>query len=257
MRFALFLVISATVSCSSVATSKSSLVLVHGAHFDERSWSLLKKEWHHPRVYSLSLFERTEDPKSLNLNVYAQRLCDFIKEKGQVVLLGHSQGGAVINQAYGLCPKNIKSLVYVGATIPFPKEKAFDLLEARDDEYYFSAISENKDKALFEIKNQDLFVEGFANDASDDEKKNILKIVRDEPVEASKTKLVFDLERYQSVKKYVVLTKYDRIITFETQRKYADRLHNTEFFEVQSGHLPMISNPHDLASVILNILGEN
>jgi pimeloyl-ACP methyl ester carboxylesterase len=257
MRFALFSLISVIVSCSSAATSKSSLVLVHGAHFDDRSWDLIKKEWHSPRVYSLSLFDRSEDPKTLNLNIYAQRLCDFIKKKGQVVLLGHSQGGAVINQAYGLCPKNIKSLVYVGATIPFPKEKAFDLLETRDDEYYFSAISENKDKALFEIKNQDFFAEGFANDATENEKTSILKMVRDEPAEASKTKLSFDLESYQTLKKYVVLTKDDRIITFETQRKYADRLQNTEFFEIQSGHLPMISKPRDLVSITSNILGEN
>jgi len=149
MRFTLLLFISTLLSCSSAATSKPALVLVHGAHFDERSWDLLKNQMQGDRIYSLSLFDQSEDPKTLALDVYAKRVCDFVKDLGKVVLLGHSQGGAVINQAFGICPVNIKSLIFVAATIPFPGEKAFDLLEARDDEYYFSAISENKERVFF------------------------------------------------------------------------------------------------------------
>ncbi len=256
MRFALLLLISTLLSCSSAATSGPVLVLIHGAHFDERSWDLLKHQLSVDRVYSLSLFDESEDQKSLSLDVYARRVCDFVKDLGKVVLLGHSQGGAVINQVFGICPENINSLIYVSATIPFPGEKAFDLLEARDDEYYFSAIIENKKKEIFEIKDENLFIKGFAQDFDENQKVRLLKLIRAEPIKPSKTKLSFNIDRFQRLKKFVIYTKNDRIITFDTQKKYADRLQNTEFFDIQSGHLPMISYTHELSLLIENILGD-
>jgi len=81
-------------------------------------------------------------------------------------------------------------------------------------------------------------------------------LIRDEPITPSKTKLSFDLEHFQHLKKFVISTQNDRIITFDTQKKYADRLQNTKFFDIKSGHLPMISHVHDLALLIENILGE-
>jgi pimeloyl-ACP methyl ester carboxylesterase len=251
------LLLASLFSCSTVATSKVPIVFVHGAHFDARSFQELQLELSDKKSYTLNLFEKSENAKSLSLDNYGERVCRFIKKfQEKVVLLGHSQGGAVINQAYGLCPESIKSLVFVAATIPYPGEKPFDLLEARDDEYYFSAIKKNKDKGTFEITDDQQFSEGFAPDASAEQKNKILKLIRNEPVAPSKSKLKFNLEMFQMIKKFVVLTKNDRILTLETQIKYASRLQNVETFEIESGHLPMVSSVQDLALVLRTIQGD-
>jgi pimeloyl-ACP methyl ester carboxylesterase len=252
MKFFIFclstLLISVTWAADSVSNNKN-LLLVHGAHFSGSSFNKLKDHLYPLKVSTVTLFDRKDKPSNLSLYLYAQRVCEAVnKFDGQVSLLGHSQGGAVINEALGICGNKIAKLIYVGAVIPFPDEKPFSLLEARDDEYYFSAVSEEKD--LFVIKDPILFAKAFAQEADHDVLDSIVRMIRNEPVKPSGDLLTYKLEDLQNISKLVLITQYDRIITSVTQMNYAARLDNAQIVEISSGHLPILTKEIELADKV-------
>jgi pimeloyl-ACP methyl ester carboxylesterase len=228
--------------------SEKTILLVHGAHFAGESFTGLVDELEKFKIYSevIQLKKHSE----ATLTDYANNVCEHLNKVGKTLVLGHSQGGAVINQAYGICPDKILGFIYVAATIPFPDEKPFALLTADDDEYYFKAVKEDMPAKMFKITDQMQFIQGFAQDAIEKDIAVLNKQMQDEPMLPSQTLVRFDLEQFQKTPKVVIHTVLDRIITLPTQKKYSERLKNTKITYVNSSHLPMLTRPYELARAI-------
>jgi len=94
-------------------TSRPMIVLVHGAWADSSSWNgvvdLLLKDGYAVRALPNPL--RGLDTDAASIAMYLKTV------PGQVVLVGHSYGGAVITVASANAP-NVKALVYVDAYMP-------------------------------------------------------------------------------------------------------------------------------------------
>lgn len=107
----MFLLVSITGSAQNPAPVKN-IVLVHGAFADGSGWEgvykLLSARGYNVVIVQNPLLSLEEDVESVN------RVLD--KLEGQVILVGHSWGGAVITQA-GVSPK-VAGLVYVAAFQP-------------------------------------------------------------------------------------------------------------------------------------------
>jgi len=235
-------------SCASQNQSNRPILLVPGAHFNQESFVLLTDELEKFRMHAKSLhFKKNLD---VTLDDYARAVCAELKQIGKTLVLGHSQGGAVINQAYGICPEHFLGMIYVAATIPFPKEKPFALLTAADDEYYFKAVIEDKAAHYFKISDRNLFMQAFAQDANEMDLKKMLELMQDEPIGPSSTKINFHLENFQRLPKLVIHTVQDRVITYATQLKYAERIKNAKSTNINSSHLPMLTRPYELARTI-------
>jgi pimeloyl-ACP methyl ester carboxylesterase len=191
-----------------------------------------------------------------DLGSYARAVCTQAQAiEGKVVLLGHSQGGAVINQALGLCPEKIACLIFVAAPIPLPGEKPFSLLAAEDDEFYFAAVRENRDSGFFEIQDPEQFAIGFAQDASPAQRRSLSSEAQPEPIAPSESKLAFDADHLRALPALVIHTTEDRIITPATQRRYQARL-KARVVDLPTGHLPMLTAPQALAQHIEGFLRE-
>ena len=228
-----------------------------GAHFNGNIYYDLAAYFPGSNVMSMPNHARFPTPefnKSRTLKVYAESVCRFMK--GPSIVVGHSQGGAVLNQMLGLCPDKVKGIIYIAAAIPFPGEKPFDLLGSADDEYYLKAVVANEERGLFMIEDMAAFIEGFAHDASTGLKQRVGYIAINEPIAPSNSVLTFDLAKLQSIPKLAIKTAHDRIITPETQQKYLIRLKNVEIVEVASGHLPMITRPKELAAIISKFISK-
>jgi pimeloyl-ACP methyl ester carboxylesterase len=67
---------------------------------------------------------RDKTPLSLvSLSSYVDSVCRIIDaQRDPVVLVGHSMGGGIITQAAEYCPEKIKTLVYIAALLPKPKQ---------------------------------------------------------------------------------------------------------------------------------------
>jgi pimeloyl-ACP methyl ester carboxylesterase len=107
---------------SSAATTQPTIVLVHGAFADASSWngviaSLQKKGY--------TVVASANPLRSLKVD--SNRVADVLKDiKGLIVLVGHSYGGAVINNA-ATGNSNVKALVYVAGFAPDVNETAAEL----------------------------------------------------------------------------------------------------------------------------------
>src|SRR6266496_1421024 len=104
--------------------SKTSIVLVHGAFADGSSWNkvipLLEAEGFTVTAVQNPLKSLSEDVAT------TRRVLDA--QKGDIVLVGHSYGGAVITEAAAGNSK-VKALVYVAAFAPDAGEAVGVLIE--------------------------------------------------------------------------------------------------------------------------------
>src|SRR4029077_17653177 len=101
------------------ASTKPSIVLVHGAFADASSWSkvipILQKDGYYVTAVQIPLTSLPDDV------AVTKRVIDA--QKGPVVVVGHSYAGSVIPDA-AAGNSNVKSLVYVDAFAPDAGEVA-------------------------------------------------------------------------------------------------------------------------------------
>jgi pimeloyl-ACP methyl ester carboxylesterase len=99
------------------AAHAAAIILVHGAFADASSWSkltpILEHDGYSVTAVQIPLTSLPDDIATLKRALEGQ--------KGSVVLVGHSYGGAVITGAAASNPK-VKSLVYVAAFAPDANE---------------------------------------------------------------------------------------------------------------------------------------
>jgi pimeloyl-ACP methyl ester carboxylesterase len=104
-------------SVAYAASTKPSIVLVHGAFADGSSWSkvipILERDGYYVTAVQIPLTSLADDIAT------TKRVVDL--QKGPVVLVGHSYGGVVITGA-AAGNTSIKSLVYVAAFAPEASE---------------------------------------------------------------------------------------------------------------------------------------
>jgi pimeloyl-ACP methyl ester carboxylesterase len=115
-------IVAASAFTVAEAADKPTVVLVHGAFADASSWNgvigILGKDGYPVVAVANPLRGVGSDGD------YVRRIVSSIK--GEVVLVGHSYGGSVINAAAAES-ENVKSLVFVAAFAPDVGETAIGL----------------------------------------------------------------------------------------------------------------------------------
>src|SRR5262249_13512874 len=107
--------------------------------------------------------------EKVNLDEVSLRLCEHVKRLGQpVVLVGHSQGGAIITEAAGHCRASIRKLIYVAAVFPKPGEGVFGDLSQADGDSYTSCGDLDESTNTYKLKDFDGCWRGFMGDLSRD-----------------------------------------------------------------------------------------
>src|ERR1700726_4856780 len=113
MKTLTLLLTLASVAVGYTDTSKPTIVLVHGAFADGSSWSkvipILERDGYTVIAVQNPLTSLPDDIATTKRVIDAQ--------KGPVVVVGHSYGGAVIPEAAAGNP-HVKALVYVAAFAP-------------------------------------------------------------------------------------------------------------------------------------------
>ncbi len=231
-------------SCSLLADMNGAHVFIHGAHFDGSSWKETAQIVTGKKQIILTLPGRDEDKKVdlYDLATYSCRKIPYVS-----TLIVHSQGGAVVNQMMGICPDKMKEIVYVSAVVPFPGEKAYDYLEKRDEKWYFFAVDYKK--PAFVPKDMKKFRKAFAQDY----RGSSFPKVYSEPSLIGEVPLKFVQATFNEIPKYYIMTTKDLIVTPETQRKYIKRSGFIKVFKLDSGHLPMLTRPRELAELITSL----
>ena len=220
--------------------SKTSIVLVHGAFADGSSWNkvipLLEAEGFTVTAVQNPLKSLSEDVAT------TKRVLDA--QKGDVVLVGHSYGGAVITEAAAGNSK-VKALVYVTAFAPDAGETLGALGERFPAPPLGTAVV--PDSAGFLYIDRAKVADVFANDLPKEEaallaatQKPLAAAIFGEPLKAA---------AWKSIPSWYVVSTQDKAINPDLERFMAKRM-NAKTKELKASHVSFISNAAEIAKVI-------
>jgi pimeloyl-ACP methyl ester carboxylesterase len=224
------------------ATSRPTIVLVHGAWADASSWSKvvarLQDDGYTVAAVANPLRSLSGDA------AYVRAFLETVK--GPIVLVGHSYGGAVITNAATGNP-NIKALVYINAFAPDEGEAATALagpdsaLSAPDPATVFDFVP----ATLPPTPSTDLYLKrstvfaSFATGLSAQDKAIVAATQR--PATIGALNEPSGTPAWRTIPSWYLIGRKDAIIPPKAERAMAERAGST-ITEYDAGHLGLMSD---------------
>ena len=221
------------------ATEKPTIVLVHGAFADGTGWQrvipTLQRDGYEVIAVQNPLASLAGDVETTKRVIDAQ--------KGPVVLVGHSYGGAVITGA-AAGSSNVKALVYLAAFAP----EAGEPVGAFGEKYPVDLNSALKpDSAGFLYVDRARFRELFCADVPATEAR--VAAATQKPIHNSAFGASVPQAAWKNIPSWYLVSQDDRAINPELERFYAKRM-NAKTSEVKASHVAFISHPDVVARLI-------
>ena len=229
-----------TRSHSARTDHKPTIVLVHGAFADATGWQrvipVLERDGYTVIAVQNPLSSFEADVATTKRVIDAQ--------KGPVIAVGHSYGGAVITGAAS-GSANVKALVYVAAFAPEANEPigAFN-------EKYPTALGAalRPDAAGFLYIDRARFREIFASDVSPAEAK--VMAATQKPIIQSAFAASVKQPAWKTIPSWYIVAQDDRAISPDLERFYAKRM-GAKTTEIKASHVVFVSRPTEVARVIV------
>jgi pimeloyl-ACP methyl ester carboxylesterase len=175
----------------------------------------------------------------------AGRLRKMIAQRdGNVLLVGHSYGGAVITEA-GNAP-NVAGLVYIAAFAPDAGESPGGISQAAPPAA-FSSIAPDSDGYLW-IK-PELYHESFCQDL-DAEDALVMAITQKAPVGSTFGDAISD-PAWKHKPSWYQISSEDRMINPENQKTMSARMSPRNVITLDAGHASLASRPKEVAGLIV------
>jgi pimeloyl-ACP methyl ester carboxylesterase len=226
-------------AAAGAVTAKPTIVLVHGAFADGTGWQhvipILQRDGYDVIAVQEPLASLAGDVETTKRVVDAQ--------KGLVVLVGHSYGGAVITGAAAGSP-NVKALVYLAAFAPEGGEP----IGAFGEKYPVDLSSALKpDSAGFLYVDRARFRELFCADVPVTDAR--VAAATQKPVHNSVFGASVPVAAWKTIPSWYLVSQDDHAINPELERFYAKRMKATTT-EVKASHVAFISHPDVVAQLI-------
>jgi len=230
-----------------------SFLLVHGASFGANCWEPLLPLLSHD-AHAIDLPGRGARAgvalETLTLSMFAEAVRDDILEKDlhDVVLIGHSLAGVTLPRVINLVPDRIRHVVLVSAVVPPKGTRVIDQIDPGVRVMVEAAIasgiySQTRDAARLIL----------CNDMNEEQSNWPLdRMVNDSAAVLAE---VVDLSGYsQPVPRSYVFLGEDDCYVPELQRRSAEAI-DAEIFEIDCGHMAMVTRPAELAGILNGIHG--
>jgi pimeloyl-ACP methyl ester carboxylesterase len=240
MASAFALTLRGTASGQSTSTGVKNIVLVHGAFADGSSWSKVIKQL---QAKGYNVIAVQNPLTSLTDDVAATRRA-IAQMDGPVLLAAHSYGGMVISEA-GKDPK-VAGLLYVAALVPEEGQNANDVNAAMPTtgvEKEFRVSPEGFVSLSVKAVN-----EHFVPDATLEERKLIY--ATQIPLHASAGEEKVYSPAWKTKPSWYIVAKNDGVINPDLER-FKAKLINATTIELESGHVPMVTEPKKVANFII------
>ena len=238
---------SASQNAASQTNSKGvkNIVLVHGAFADGSSWSkvivLLQTKGYNVIAVQNPLSSFADDVAA------AKRA--IAQMDGPVLLVGHSYGGMVISEA-GKDPK-VTGLLYVAALVPEDGQNVNDVNAAMPPTAVGPEFQLSPEGFLsLSLKGINEF---FAQDTSPEERKVIFATQVTWAASATQEKVYSPA--WKTKPSWIIVAAKDGMINPDLQR-FKAKLIKATTIELNSSHVPMISQPNKVADFITKAAGQ-
>lgn len=219
---------------------KPTVVLVHGAFADGHAWDrvipLLQAKGLNVVAVQNPLTSLQDDVAKTKRAIEAQR--------GPVVLVGHSYGGAVITDAGE--DERVKALVYVAAFAPSRGQSVSDVSKGYPTPSGFSHLNADQDGFLT------LTLEGVEHHLAQDLPLADAKLLTatQNPTNGANFAGQVSAAAWTSRPTWYVVSEQDHMLDTVLQKDLAKKLGATTI-TLDTSHVPQLSRPQKVADVIL------
>lgn len=214
------------------------VVLVHGALMDGSGWSALIAKLQSMGYHVAAV----QNPLSSLADDVAATERVLRRQSGDVLLVGHSWGGAVITQA-GNAP-NVKGLVYLSALAPDSGESVADLMTTiKAPMNGFSPDSEG----LIWMDDPEQFHQAMAADLPMAKVKGLVAV--QQPIAAAALGEKVEHAAWHDKPTWYLKTENDQALHAEVQQTIAERM-GARIVSIKSSHLSFLSHTDAVARLI-------
>jgi pimeloyl-ACP methyl ester carboxylesterase len=220
-------------------SEKPTIVLVHGFWGGAAHWAkvipILVRKGYDVHAVDNPLTSLADDAERTRKMIAAQ--------KGPVLLVGHSYGGAVITEAGN--HNNVVGLVYIAAFAPDAGESA-GALAAREESASAANLLVDDDQYLW-IK-QDKYHESFCQDLTPEEGL-VMGVTQKAPLLGTFSNSV-TLPAWKSKPCWYQISSEDRMLPPKIQQWMSARMSPKKIITLKSSHASLASQPNEVAALI-------
>lgn len=230
------------------------IVLVHGAWSDASAWDHIVPQLKSAgfEVIAVNLPGHGKDntpPAGITLDNYVAVVKKAIGTKNNVILVGHSMGGAIIGEVAEQIPTQIKKLIYLAAFLPHNGEAMISIAQTDTESHLVKYLQVNKEEGSASVA-KDGFIDAFAADAPDAVKEQLLNTLKPEPLAPVVTPVVLSDANYGKVEKVFIYTVNDHAISYAVQQKMVAEANIGRTYALPSSHAAFLAMPGVLAAII-------
>jgi len=239
--------------------ASKTFVLVHGAFQGPYAWQFVKSQLEAAgqNVVVVELPGHGNDqtpPATISIKSYRDKVVSAITAlNGQVVLVGHSLGGAIITAVADTIPNRIERLVYLAGFVPGNNQSILELTSMDPNSEFGPALIPSADGASVSIPDEKIFPI-FCLDGSEAIKQLLIDNNRPEPITPQSDKILLSNPAFATVPKYYIYTTQDRAITIDLQRKMVETAGIENVYELAASHCPHLSIPDRVTATLLQII---
>jgi pimeloyl-ACP methyl ester carboxylesterase len=241
-----------------------SIVMAHGAWCDSKIWRkvvpLLEEQGHRVAAPDLPGCGANRRPYSqIALETYVETLVEAASGlPGRLLLVGHSLGGIFVSQAGERMADRVAGLLYVSAFMLRDGESQSSAYR-RDPAAGALALNRFQEPGTGEpllTFAPEAFRKIFARDCTDEEAQWMISRVPPLPEKTLEAPLRLSESAYGRLPRFYVRCLQDRAISPEFQRWMMESSPVRKAWDLDSGHMPSLTHPRQLAELILEVARE-
>jgi pimeloyl-ACP methyl ester carboxylesterase len=228
-------------------TKNTNILLVHGAWADGSSWNkvipVLIDAGYNVVATQQKLTSLEDDAETV------RRAAEALK--GNVLLVGHSYGGAIITEAAHLCP-NVKGLVYI-AGFALDKGESLEILSASGPIAPPGAAAIRPDKYGFLWIDREMFGDNFCQDLNT--KESLVMAATQKPLSVACFQAKISDAGWKNLPCWYQVSINDRMIPPPAEQFMAQRI-KAKMISLEASHASLVSHPNEIGNFILNAANE-
>lgn len=246
-------------------------VLIHGEGFGAWCWyksiALLEETGLLPAALDLtgSGINLTDTKNVTTLAEYSRPLIDFLEklpEDEQVILVGHSSGGACISYALEHFPQKISKAIYLCATMISNGQRPLDVFaqelgsaELFSTESKFLIYGHGKDNPPTEFMFEKQYLHGlYFNQSPSKDVALAMVSMRPFPLAPMMEAVSLSEDKYSSGRRFYIQSLDDHVLSPDVQEKLVRENPPEGVFKIKgSDHCPFFSKPQSLHKILLEI----
>lgn len=234
------------------------LLLIHGAWAGAWCWEpiigRLAKRGIVAEALDLPSHGNRARRKDVSLATYVEAVVARLRRMSTPpVLVGHSFGGIVISQAAEQVPEAVAALVYLAAVLAPDGTSFFAAAESVAGSHALANLSMNEDGTMVSLR-PDAAHQALALDLPRATFAELARRFQAEPTGPLAASLRVSEARWGRVPRYYIETKADQAIPLASQRAMQAALPVERVFSLETGHLPMASDPRGLTAVLAELV---